>query len=167
MCMADDRRHVMFAVRFEMDVAQDDYFVVALDFLKRPLEIRDGIFFVTGKPVLVRSCNACRGIDQAFAIRVFSRPEQERCNGFLGLTLGGSAFSRRFLFRWAHTVLQRNLQANRATYPGAAKAAVSGWIFCKILLVVVLGIEKLRRWQNFRGNRAMTRVAEFFLIRGQ
>src|SRR4051812_6167007 len=40
---ADDRRHVVFAVRFEFDVAQDDHFVITLDLLEGTSQIFGGI----------------------------------------------------------------------------------------------------------------------------
>ncbi len=40
---ADDRRHVMFAERFERDITQHHHFIVALDFFEGAAQIRAGV----------------------------------------------------------------------------------------------------------------------------
>jgi hypothetical protein len=57
---ADDRRHVMLAVRFESDIAQNDEFIVAIDFFfgvsRRPS--RSGLSPAQRRSVST-ACSAC------------------------------------------------------------------------------------------------------------
>ena len=44
---------------------------------------------------------------------------------------------------------------NRAGLAGAAQAAISGWVFVKVLLVIILGVEELIYWLNLGGDCAV------------
>ena len=81
---ADDRRHVVLAVRFELDVAQHDHLVVAAGLLERAAQVVARVDRVAGKPVGVGVDDALRRIEQAFASRVFAGPAQQRADGVLG-----------------------------------------------------------------------------------
>ena len=74
MRLADDRRQMVFAVRFEADVAQHDHLVVAVDLLEGALHVVFGVFVVAGEPILVGAGDAGRRVAQAFARRDRRRP---------------------------------------------------------------------------------------------
>src|ERR1700694_3109813 len=84
MSTADDRRHVMLAVGFEPDIAQQHNFVVAADLLEGSLQILPGILEITRKPLFIGADHAGRRSDQSFAIRIGSRPTNERAYGIFG-----------------------------------------------------------------------------------
>jgi len=77
MCDADYRRHVVFAVRFESNIAQDDQFIVAFDFFECSLQELDGILAIAPEPVLVSQGDTLRRIEQAFTLRIITSPAQE------------------------------------------------------------------------------------------
>src|SRR5579884_4336450 len=82
---ADDRREVMFAMRFKTNVAQDHDLVVAADLLEGALEIIPRIVVIAGKPFLIGAHDTRRRGSQAFAVRVVARPLNECTRGSLGL----------------------------------------------------------------------------------
>src|SRR5580692_6803140 len=57
------------------------------------------------------------------------------------------------------------LDSDRAADAGAAETAVAVWVFREILLVVVLGVEELRRRHDLRGDRAVTGRGQLLLKR--
>src|SRR5262245_5775442 len=75
---ADDRRYVVFAMRFEPDVAQQDDLVVAGDFFAGPLQVLARIFEITCKPFLVCARDTRRGADTSFAVGIIAGPTNER-----------------------------------------------------------------------------------------
>jgi len=79
---------VVFAVRFEFDVAQHDQLVVTLDFLEGARQVFARVDAVAAEPVAVGFGDPARGIEQAFARRVFAGPAQQGADGILGLVLG-------------------------------------------------------------------------------
>ena len=85
---ADDRRHVVFAMALELDVAQHDEFVVALDFLEGARQVLLGIQRVAAEPVLVGLDHALGRVEQAFARGVLAGPAQQRAHGLFGLGAG-------------------------------------------------------------------------------
>src|SRR5262249_43090705 len=82
---ANDRGHVMFAVRLEPDVAQHDHFVIAAGFLEGTLEIIAWMILIAGKPFLISTHHARRGRSQPLAIGVVAGPANERTYGRLRL----------------------------------------------------------------------------------
>src|SRR5688572_8754410 len=54
---------------------------------------------------------------------------------------------------------------HRAAHAGAAEAAVTIWILCQILLVIVLGVVEGRRVENLGRNLAVTGLREALLER--
>src|SRR5262245_56907138 len=75
---ADDRRYVVFAMRFEPDVAQQDDLVVAGDLFEGPLQVLARIFEITCKPFLVCAHDARRCADKSFALGIIAGPTNER-----------------------------------------------------------------------------------------
>src|SRR5262249_45894360 len=75
---ADDRRYVVFAMRFEPDVAQQDDLVVAGDFFEGPLQVLARIFEITCKPFLVCARDARRCANKSFAVGIIAGPTNER-----------------------------------------------------------------------------------------
>ena len=71
---ADDRRHVMLAVRFELDVSQHDHLVIAGHFLKGAAQILAGIDGIAREPFTVCLNDAARRIEQPFASWIIARP---------------------------------------------------------------------------------------------
>ena len=55
---ADDRHHVVLAMAFQPDVAQQNDLVVAVGFLERAFQQADGIHLVAGEEFLIRAHNA-------------------------------------------------------------------------------------------------------------
>ena len=84
---ADDRRHVVFAERFEFDVAQHDHLVVAGHLLERAAQVVGRVDRVAGKPVAVRVDDALGRVAQALARRIFAGPAQQRAHRVFGLAL--------------------------------------------------------------------------------
>ena len=85
----DNRRHVMFAVRFERNIAQDDQFVIAFDFLEGALQELDRILGIPPEPVFVSKDDALWRIAQAFAFGIVARPAKECIDGLFGLFSAG------------------------------------------------------------------------------
>jgi len=81
--LADDRRHVMLAVRLKRDILEQDDLVVAADLMKYPGEVDRGVFPVTLAIFLPGPADARWHIEQSFAIRVITRPADQRANGVL------------------------------------------------------------------------------------
>ena len=85
MRLADDRRHVMLAMRQKRDVLEKDDVVVTASVLKRSFEMYRGLFFVTSAILAPSPGNAFGCVDQAFSVRIVSRPAQQCTNGFFNL----------------------------------------------------------------------------------
>src|SRR5690606_24353508 len=88
MRLADDRRHVVLAVRLELDVAQHDQLVVAGDLLEGAREVVVRVQLVAAVPVLVGPGDARRGLDQAFAPGILPGPAQQGADGLFRLLAG-------------------------------------------------------------------------------
>src|SRR5262245_53722541 len=88
---ADDRRHVMLAVRLEADVAQHDHLVVALDLAERAPQELDGIIVVAAEPVFVGAHDAARGTEEPLALGVVADPLEQRAYGRFGFAARGFA----------------------------------------------------------------------------
>jgi len=91
MDLADDRRHVVLAVRFEAYVAQHDHLVVAVDLVERAAQKLDGILTIAAEPVLERARNARRGSFESLAVGVVANPQEQRADCGFGLFACGSA----------------------------------------------------------------------------
>jgi hypothetical protein len=98
-CLADDGRHMVFAMRFEVDAAQDDHLVVSLDLLERALQEGHRVALITAEPVLVGLHDATRRIDESLTLRILPRPSQQRRDGVFRLSAARScgAFAWGFL----------------------------------------------------------------------
>ncbi len=107
---ADDRRHVVFAVRSEFDVAQHDHFVVAGHFFERAAQFLGRIVGVAGEPVFVGVDHAFGRVYQTFARRVVAGPAQQHAHGILGLSLGDGRGLGRFLFHFGIVKQNRGAQ---------------------------------------------------------
>ena len=83
---ADDRRHVVFAMRLELDVAQHDHFVVAADFLEGAREVLVRVF-VAGEPVAVSLDHAPGVSSRPSRCGFFARPAQQGAHRVFGRRL--------------------------------------------------------------------------------
>ena len=83
--LADDRRHVMLAMGEKRDVLEKDDVVVTAGVLKRSFQMHRGLFFVAPAILPPSPCNAFGRVDQAFSVRIVSRPAQQGTNGFFNL----------------------------------------------------------------------------------
>ena len=95
---ADDRRHVMLAVRGEFDVAQHDHLVVTGNFFEGAAQFLARIFGIARKPVLVGIGYARRRVDQTFAGWIVAGPAQQDAHGIFGLGLADGGKPGGFLF---------------------------------------------------------------------
>src|SRR6188508_166986 len=101
---ADDRRHVMLAVRLEAYVAQHDHLVVAFDLAEGAPQELERVVFVAAEPILVSTNDASWSAQETFAVRVVADPFEQRPDGsfcfrtrgfaFFGLGLGSSLAGR-------------------------------------------------------------------------
>jgi hypothetical protein len=85
MRLADDRRHVMLAMGQKRDVLEKDDVVVTAGVLKRSFQMYRGLFFVAPAILAPSPGNAFGRVDQAFSVRIVSRPPQQGTNGFFNL----------------------------------------------------------------------------------
>jgi len=76
MNFAYDRSHMVFAVRLETDVAQDDHLIVAIDLIERAPQILHRVFLVAAAPVLECLDDTPGSSLQALSVRVVSYPAQ-------------------------------------------------------------------------------------------
>ena len=80
--LADDRRHVVLAVRLERDVLQQHDLVIAADFLEGAAKMLRGIFLIAARIFPPRARDAPRRIEQAFAVGVVAGPADQRPDRF-------------------------------------------------------------------------------------
>jgi hypothetical protein len=71
---ADDRRHVVLAMAFEANAAQDDHLVIAFDLLKGLLQDFGRILRIAGKILCEGARNPVRRVVQAVAGGIVARP---------------------------------------------------------------------------------------------
>src|SRR3546814_20867080 len=83
--LADDRRHVVFAVALELDVAQHDHLVVAGNLLEGALQVLARIVGVAAEPVSVGVDHALGRVEQALPSRIVASPAQQGTPRVLGL----------------------------------------------------------------------------------
>src|SRR6476620_4990507 len=88
--MSDDRRHVMFAVRFKSDISQQHDLVVATHLFESSLQVLSWIVELSRKPFFIGAHNARRSSHQSFAVRVIARHTNERAHCILRLLARGS-----------------------------------------------------------------------------
>jgi hypothetical protein len=81
---ADDRRHMMLAMRFELDVAQQHDLIVAPDLFEGSFQIFKWIFEITRKPFFISAHDMGGSSEQSFAIRTVAGPAKERAHGVFG-----------------------------------------------------------------------------------
>ncbi len=74
MCNSDYRGHVVFAMRLERNITQHDQFIVAIDFLERPLQKSDRVLSIPPEPVVVCQGDPFGCINQAFAFWIIAGP---------------------------------------------------------------------------------------------
>ncbi len=90
MRLADDRHHVVLAMRFHIDVAQHDHVVIALHVVECPGQVFTRILLVTLEPLLIRVDDASGGVDETFALRIVSGPGDQGAHSILRLVAGGA-----------------------------------------------------------------------------
>ena len=83
MHLPDDWSEMVLAVRFERDIAKDDDFVVARDFLKSPPQIFPGVVGISGEPLFVCANDPLWRPFHAFAVGVIARPSYQCANSIL------------------------------------------------------------------------------------
>ena len=81
--LADDRRHMMFAVRLERNVLEQHELVVAADLLEHPAQVDRGILAIAEAVFLPRPRHALGRIEQAFAFGIVAGPVDQRPDRFL------------------------------------------------------------------------------------
>src|SRR5262245_25084369 len=86
---ADDRRQMVFAMRFEADVAQHDQLVVAVDLLEGAFEEGDGIGLVAAKELFIGARHPVGRPEQTFTFRIVPGPTQQCAHGLLGFGAAG------------------------------------------------------------------------------
>lgn len=92
-----DRRHVMFAMRMERNVAQKDHLVIASDFLESPFKVDGGIFIIAATIFFPCPCHSCGRILQSLSVRIVASPTQDGAKRLLdfrrncGLAVYGEA----------------------------------------------------------------------------
>ena len=102
MDFANDRSHVVLTVRLETDVAKDNHFVVAVDFVEGAAEKLDGIVVVSAAPFFERANDASWRSLESLTVRVIADPAQQDAYRFLGFFSGWTAH---FLFLASFCVL--------------------------------------------------------------
>jgi hypothetical protein len=81
--LADDRCHVVFAVRLERDVLEQDHLVISAHFLEHARQVDGRIVAITLAIFLPRAGHAARSIDQPFACRIIAGPFDQGAYGLL------------------------------------------------------------------------------------
>ena len=106
MRLADDRHHVVLAMRDELDVLDDDHVVIAGDFLEGAAELVGRAHVVAGEHLAIGLGHALRRIHQAFAVRIVAGPAQQRAHGCFDFGLGGrSVTGLSMIGGWRHEFL--------------------------------------------------------------
>ena len=88
--LAQERRHVVFAVALHVDAAQHDHVVIALHVLEGPGKLLGRIAVIAGEPLAIGVDHALGRVEQAFAVRVVAGPGQQGPDGGHGLVSGGA-----------------------------------------------------------------------------
>jgi len=182
MGFADYWCHVVFAMRFESNIPQDDHFVVALDFFERAFEVSYRVLLVAAKPILIGSCNPLWRVSKAFTTWILTGPKQQCMNSLFGfLATGLARFGMFFLFvrhlRYSAWCLDPDDSTDIATTgipwlglpylaanAGSTKTAVAVCVLRKVLLVIILGIVKGIERHYFGRDIGVTRVRKTLLV---
>ena len=88
----NDRHHVVFAMAFHADVAQDHHFIIAIGFFEGPREQIHRVRLIAGKEFLIGAGDARGGIHQAFTGRVITGPAQQGAHRSFRFRAGGARF---------------------------------------------------------------------------
>ncbi len=140
---ADDRHHVVLAVRIEGDVAHHDHVVEGADLAEGTVEHLVGVFLVAAEELFVGSDHSLGRILEALAVRVFADPRQKRADRGLGLLARRPACVRG-LGRGISPLLERrnnsvHILSLRSTSRGRCRGwSVTGYPFFSARLRVVV-----------------------------
>ena len=85
MGLAEERRHMVFAMREERDVAHQNHFAIAFDLFEDGVENGGGVLRIARENFLIGLGDARGRVAQAFAGRIVSRPGQQRPHGGFGV----------------------------------------------------------------------------------
>ena len=88
--LAQERRHVVFAVALHVDAAQHDHVVIALHVLEGARQLLGRVAVVAGEPLAIGLDDALGRVQQAFAVGIVAGPGQQRPDGGHGLVFGGA-----------------------------------------------------------------------------
>lgn len=99
---ANNRRHMMFAMRFKRDITEYDHLVVAFDLFEGAFKVLDRVFAVAAKPVFISPRDAFGCIDEPFATGVLASPQQQSANRVLCLPATGFAGLSYFFLLGGH-----------------------------------------------------------------
>ena len=80
---------VMFAVAFDINVADHDHVIIAFHLFKGAREHFFRVFIIASKKFFVGFDHTPRRIEQAFAGRIVTCPENKRANSLFGLFAAG------------------------------------------------------------------------------
>src|SRR5215813_2970563 len=72
--LADDRRHVMFAMALEANATQSNHFVIPFDLLECLLQNLDRVLAVAGKKFFKRARHACGSLGQTITFWIVAGP---------------------------------------------------------------------------------------------
>ena len=114
--LADDRRHVMLAMRLERDVLQQHDLVIAAHFLENSRQMDRRILAVALAIFLPRARHALGRVEQAFAAGIVAGPAEQRADRLLNL-FGDRRLAEGIVFvgadKAAHAVLFPDSSADR------------------------------------------------------
>jgi len=88
---ADDRRHVVLAMGDEVNVSHQHHLVIAGDLLECPLQELVGVVVISGKPFLVGARDPIGRAQEPLAVRVVTRPADQRADRLLHLRPVGTS----------------------------------------------------------------------------
>jgi hypothetical protein len=91
MRLADDRHHMVLAMREERNVFHQHHVVIAGDFLEGAAEHVLGGKVIAGEELAIGLGDAFRRIDEALALRIVAGPAEQHANGVFRLFLRGAA----------------------------------------------------------------------------
>jgi len=94
--LADDRRDVVLAVRFEADVLQHDDLVIPVHLLEGALQQRHRILVVAAEELGVRAHHPVRRAEQAFPLGVVAGPADQRADRVERLVARRASHAHRF-----------------------------------------------------------------------
>src|SRR5688572_5769083 len=132
---ADDRRHVMLAVRFELDVAEHDHLVVAGGLLEGATQILTWIDTVAAVPVAIGSYDTARRVAQTLAGGILAGPAQQDAHRIFRGCMVDGLFDRLLRLRHSRLPFQRRAwprqsisSRNPATIPPRCAKCATPWL---------------------------------------